>query len=161
MKGFMCFYEDMTDLQNDSYEIGKTYKEEDKGKKYVIYENLEDSLRNYHAEINDVIICIVEGLEGGRKIEDTQSEYIERYEFEKIKILKEVPREFIIEYALNLYEFRLMRFLQSFKLTDEEKDKFRLKFGSDLRMKSTIDYYINGKKDAYKEEIKNKSHKKR
>ena len=161
MKGFMCFYEDMTDLQNDSYEIGRKYNEEDKGKKFTIYKNLEDSLRNYHAEINDVIICIVEGLEGGRKIEDTVYEFIERYEFDSIKILKRVPREFVIEYGLNLYDFRLERFLSSYKLTDEEKDKFRLKFGKDPNSKSTIDYYINGKKDAYKEEIKNKSHKKR
>lgn len=158
MKGYMCFFEDMTDLQHDKYEIGKTYTEKDKGKRYTIYDRLEDSLRNYHCDVNDVIICIVEGLEGGRKIEDTVYEFIERYEFDSIKILKRVPREFVIEYGLNLYEERLIRFLQGFKLTDEEKEKFRVKFGNHFREESTIDYYINENKNAYKEALEKEKH---
>ena len=158
MKGYMCFFEDMTDLQHDKFEIGKTYTEKDKKKRYTIYDRLEDSLRNYHGDVNDVIICIVEGSGEGRQIADTVYEYIGRYEFENITIIKALSREFIIEYGLNLYEERLIRFLQGFKLTDEEKEKFRVKFGNYYREESTIDYYINENKNAYKEEKEKEKH---
>ena len=158
MKGYMCFFEDMTDLQHDKFKIGERYNKDDKNKRFVIYEYLEDSLRNYHAERNNVNICFVLGYGDGRKIEDTASDYIERYEFDNVAIIKEVPREFIIEYGLNLYDQRLIRFLQGFKLTNEEKDLFRLKFEGDRRAFPIIDYYINGNIYAFKEALEKEKH---
>ena len=64
-------------------------------------------------------------------------------------IVKKLTREEIILYGLDLQEFRLMRFISSFKLNNREKELFRNKFKNNTLINEYMDYYQDNKKDVF------------
>ena len=133
MKGFICYNNMIRNIANKN--------------PYTINLYLEDAFRNY----NDSSIYLVEGKGEGRHVPDLVDEFLERYDFEEIKILKKMTREEIVEYGLRLDGKRLERFLSYFKLTDEEKDLFVNNFDKNSDEMYAIRYYALGQKNAFKE----------
>ena len=73
------------------------------------------------------------------------------YAVSKLEILKKLTREEIIENGLSLSELRVRRFLEGFKLTEDEIKLFLEKFSKNesLQIENVIDYYQRGNLDAF------------
>lgn len=154
--GYKCFNEDMTNRYGLKLEVGKIYgvngeiKFGNDGNGYHFCKNMEDTFRYFDAMNNDVSICLVKGTGKIIEYEDDYNGYYDMYASENIEVLKRLTREEIIMYALNLNSISVCRFIQGFKLTDEEIELFKEKFSKNNNVLSYIDYYQLKNKDAFK-----------
>lgn len=136
---------------NSEFKEGNIYTYEGKiqPKKYGYHFalRLEDTLRFGNAREEDIIVCEVTALGNITKYEDEYNDYYDLYVTDKLRIDKILSREEILEYASNLPDYRLIRFIISMKLSDEEIKLFLNRSAEVLRY---IDYYHNGNKEAFK-----------
>ena len=160
--GYKCFQKGLVNRYGVSFQVGKTYTCDGdivfgtSGNGFHMCERLEDTLRFFDTFHEEVDICLVIGMGECVKRDDEYNDYYDMYVCEKMYIIKKLTREEIITYGLNLLEFRLTRFISSFKLNDEEKRLFRDKFKNDRLVNEIIDYYQDNKKDVFKRELVNK-----
>lgn len=154
--GYKCFNSDMTNRYGDKFEVGKTYSVKgeirfgNQGNGFHLCKNIEDTLRYFDAMNDEVKICLVRGFGNFVEEEDYYNDYYDMFSFENIEIIKHLDREEIIHIGLNLNELRVCRFIQGFKLTDDEIEMFKEKFRNNMRVLQHIDYYQIGNKDAFK-----------
>lgn len=121
---------------------------------YHFAKRLEDTIR-YSGTGSPIIAEVI-----GSGIIDEGSDdyygYYDIYSASDIRIVRYLTRTEIIEYALNLKDHRLKRFIVNFELTNEELDMFIQENSS---LKQTIkDYELRAK--VKKKELKNKITKK-
>lgn len=155
MKGYKCFNKDMTNLYGDKFEVGKKYsiigklKVGTNGNGFHICRNFEDTLKYFGAFNTEIVICEVSG--SGSILSSWDDYYgYEKYAVSELEIIRVVPREEIIEMALNFNEERVLRFIQLFKLTEDEINKFSKVFANYIRILKAIEYYQKGNKKVYK-----------
>lgn len=163
IKGYKCFYKDLKNLYNIKFEIGKTYSTTG-NIKYGIYgngfhmcKNIEDTFKFFDIKNNKIEICEVIGLGKIVTYEDKYYDYYDMYSVEKIYIKRKLIREEIIEIGLNLPEIRLVRFIEGYKLTDNEINLFKNKFYNNKRILNYISYYQENKEDVFKLTFKKQS----
>ena len=153
--GYKCFQKGLINRYGVNFKVGETYHSGGNiifgvdGNGYHMCERLEDTLRFFDAFNEEVDICSVIGMGECVKRDDEYNDYYDMYVCEKMYVIKKLTREEIITYGLNLYEMRLMRFISSFKLTEEEIKLFRDKFKNNYLVSKYIDYYQDNKKDAF------------
>lgn len=142
MEGYKIFIGNKDNFVNNygfQFEEGKIYETDQdiypKKAGFHFAKRLEDTLRYGNAREEDVIICKVTALGKIIEYEDDYYGYYDLYVTDKIKIDKILTREDIISYALELPEYRLERFIQTMKLSDEEVKLF-------MGKSSLIDKYI-------------------
>jgi len=149
MKGYKCFNKDFTNTYGDKFTINHVYSTSDKlslevgGNGFHYCKNLEDTLRYFDAMNEEVIICEVIGSGEILTTCDEYNGYYDIYIAERIEIIKVLTREEIIEMMLNANFFRANRFIQCFKLTETEIEKFKEVFSNKITVLKTIDYYQN------------------
>lgn len=154
--GYKCFNKDMTNRYGCQYEIGKTYSKEGQiefgndGNGFHFCKRLEDTIRYFDAMNDEVSICLVRGFGTIVENEDDYNGYYDMYASEKLEILQKLTREEIILYGLKLHPIRVTRFIQGFKLTDDEIELFKEKFKNYREVLQYIDYYQIGNKEAFK-----------
>lgn len=140
---------------NQVFEVGKIYEvkgrlqPKDLGYHFAL--RLEDTLRYGNAKEEEVVLGEVTALGNVIEYEDEYYGYYDLYVTDKIKIDKILTRKEIINYALNLPDYRLIRLIATMKLNDEEVKLFLNRENEVLKY---IDYYHYGNKDAFK--IKNR-----
>ena len=153
--GYKCFYKGLVNNYGIHYQVGKTYICAGE----IIYGNdgngfhmclrLEDTLRFFDTFSEDVSICEVIGFDECVKRDDEYNGYYDMYACRGMHIVRELKREEIIAYGLNLSEMQLIRFITSFKLNDLEKEMFREKFKGNNLINEHLDYYQDNIKDAF------------
>lgn len=162
MIGYKCFYSGLINRYGIRFDIGKTYytngeiKYGNKGNGFHMCSNLEDTLRYFDAFYDYVDICLVEGYGKTDCFEDEYNGYYDMYACEYLRIIKVLTREEIIDYALNLNEMRVKRFISQFKLNKEEIELFKNKFSKYPDVLNCIAYYQENKKDVYMKLAKQK-----
>lgn len=155
MHGYKCFNSDMTNIYGDKFELGKKYflkgelKIGTRGNGFHIAENLEDTLKYYGALNPDIVVCEVFG--SGDMLSDWDDYYgFLKYAVSELEIVRIIPREEIIQMALQFNEDRAFRFVQLFKLTEEEIKLFDSRYAKYIRVLKAIEYYQKGNKNIYK-----------
>ena len=154
--GYKCFNSDMTNRYGKKFELGKVYSTNGKvkfgnsGNGFHFCKNIEDTLRYFDAIDGEVKICIVRGFGEYAIEEDDYNGYYDMFSIENIEIVKILSREEIIHIALNLNELRVCRFIQCFKLNNDEIELFKEKFNKNRSVHDYIEYYQIGNKEAFK-----------
>ena len=158
--GYKCFNEGLVNRYGVSYQVGKIYNCEGNvkfginGNGFHMCLNLEDTLRFFDSFNEKISICEVIGFGEQVLRNDEYNAYYDMYACSGIYIVKEMAREEIITYGLNLSEMRLIRFISSLKLTDLEKETFRNKFSNNELVNKYIDYYQDNIKTAFSRKLK-------
>ena len=156
IKGFKCFNQGLITNYNEKLNVNKIYfaKDEIKYSKngYHMCVNLEDTLRFFNSFSNPVDIAKVIGFGKTDRYDDEYNDFYEMYAVEFLEIIKVLSREEIIEYAKKLPDYRLIRFISLYKLTDEEIILFKKLFCNNNDILNTILYYQENKTDVYEKE---------
>lgn len=155
VQGYKCFKKGLINNYGVKFQVGGLYHSRGDiifgtlGNGFHMCERLEDTLRFFNTFTENVDICKVIGFGECVKSDDEYNDYYDMYACENMYIVKKLTREEIVLYGLNLCEFRLMRFIASFKLNDNEKKMFRDKFQRQTLINDYLDYYQDSKKDAF------------
>lgn len=116
-------------------------------KGYHFSKKLEDTFRYGDCLHNqEFIICEVESIGETIEYEDEYNGYYELFVTDKLKIIRILNREEIIEYGLKLNGYRLERFISTLKLYPSEIDLF---YGRSEKIDKYIDYYQNNNLEAF------------
>lgn len=152
VRGYKCFNEDFTNRYGMKFEIGKIYiaDKNTKVKKFHLCKNLEDTFRYFDALNNDVRICEVIGDGEVSVYSEKYQGYYDMYSVSQLEIKKELTHDEIISYGLNLDSNKVKRFIEGFKLTEEEMTKFANKFKNEQSVLHVITSYIENNKAVYK-----------
>ena len=145
MFGYKSFNADMTNRYGKKFEVGKIYtvtgtiKFGNNGNGFHMCKNMEDTFRYFDS--TNIAVCEVNGF--GKKVlyEDDYYGFYNMYAVEKIEILKLLKRKEILEYMLNNYPSNVIRFIQLFKLYDDELKLFEDKFKNEYRVIDAIEFY--------------------
>lgn len=149
MIGYKLFNKDLTNQYGNKFEVGVKYKLSGdiafgtNGYGFHFASNLEDTLR--YGELDILNVNSVIGLvEASGEILTRDDEYYGYYDLHcssEIKILKVLSREEVLAEADKMYPERLARFIQGYKLNEEELEYFRTKFNNNYVVNNAIDYY--------------------
>lgn len=126
MIGYKGFNKDMTDRYGNKFEINETYQVNGEVfwgiHGYHMCQNIEDCFRYVDPKIST--FALVEGSGQIKLHEDEYYGYYDMYVCEKMKVLKILSREEIINLLLKASEDRKERFAYFFDLSEEEKNLF-------------------------------------
>lgn len=155
VKGYKAFDKQLKNRYGQQFEVGKDYDclgkaiFGNKGNGYHFCQRLEDTLR-YFDGMNDKI-QIAEVIGSGNVVEccDEYNGYYDMYVATSIKIVRVLSRKEIIEYFLDVPDYRIKRFIQGYKLNKKEIDIFKEKYGSNVSILKTIAYYQENQRDIY------------
>ena len=155
--GFKSFNFDCTNIHGMKFEKGKSYHDSGDikfgthGSGFHFCYRLEDTIRysdyNGSNPLREVQIAKVIGSGIIDEGEDTYNEYFDMYAASDLFIERFLTREEIIQYALDLPEMRLKRFLSLYKLSENELIQFIGKYNC---CDSIIEYYYLDNKDVSK-----------
>ena len=160
MEAYKCFNKGLINRYGTKFEVGKLYKVSGKikfgnsGNGFHSCSYLEDTLRYFDTFSNNVDIALIDGFGNSIIYNDEYNGFYDMYVFEKMIINKVLTRDEIINYGLNLYDFRLKRFLSLYKLDYFEKKMFYDKYKNNNDILNYIEYYQNNKKDVFIKKIK-------
>ncbi len=155
MRLYKCFKKGLVNRYGVKFELNKMYHTDGEisfgndGNGYHMCTYLEDTLRYFNAMNGEVEICLVDGSGKYIKRDDEDNDFFDMYAFENMVILHVYSRSEIFEYAINLPEYRLKRFISLYKLTDDEKSRMIDKYNGNSDILKYIDYYQNGNKEAF------------
>lgn len=165
--GYKAFNKDLTNRYGRQFEVGEEYTTTGKisfgndGNGFHFCKNIEDTLRYFDGVDGEVEIAEVIASGNMDKKEDEYNGYYDMYSAEKIKIRRIIERKELVKMFLFriTVERRVCRFIQLFKLTEEEIEMFKLRYASSITIMDAIAYYQEGQKDIY-EKRSNKTKKK-
>lgn len=147
-KAFSC----MNDRFNNIYKLNNEYKVEGEIKfgqnGFHFCEHLEDVFRYYDGFDEDTVICQVEGYGQIDTHEDKNYGYYDMHATSKMKILKVLSREEIMDIIMGKNIECVKRFIAGYKLTKEEKEQIQDKYNFEI-IEQYIDYYQYDNKEAF------------
>lgn len=159
VKGYKAFNKDHTNRHGMIFESGKTYRAEgpisfgnNSLAGFHLCQNLEDTLRYFPAMKEEITIAQVTGRGDIVEYFDNYYDYYDMYAVEELTIEKFLTRREIIRKFLfdnDMYTDRVCRFTQRFKLTSDEIELFKLRYGTNIKIMDYIAYYQEGKKDIF------------
>lgn len=157
--GYKIFNQDMTNRYGTPFEEGIIYRINLKpifginGCGFHFCKRLEDTLRYYPAMEEEVVLAEVTSLGDLAEREDEYYGYYDMYSTNALRVDHVLKREEIIKMYLenpqDMPEDRVIRFLQGFRLTEEEIARFRLAYFENEKIQNVISYYQEGKTDIY------------
>ena len=161
MEGYKIFDKGLINRYGLKFEENKIYKC-DTSKNVLKYGNhgygihfvkrLEDGLRYFDGMNSDIDIVKVRALGNVLESFDEYYEYYGLCVTDKIYIEHVLTRKEIIEYAVKLPSFRLERFVQGYKLSDDEIN-FIINRVCDSDVNNAILYYQKNEKDVYSKRL--------
>ena len=162
IKGYKAFDNGLINRYGRKFEIDETYTTTgdisfgNNGKGYHFCKNIEDTLRYFDAKTKDIVIAEVTGSEEIVTFNDEYNGYYDMYSARTIKIDRIIDREELIEMFLTKItsELRVMRFIQLYKLTSLEIERFKTRYHKSINILNTISYYQESKLDTYKNQDK-------
>ncbi len=154
--GYKILNTNMTTRFGNKLEIGKIYIADGVikfGKNgFHFCKDIENTFRYMDAQKNEVAICTVVGSGKIEEGYDDYNEYYDMYAAQKIEILKRLTRKEIVTIGLNLPQYKAMRFIGGFHLTDKEIELFEQKFVKNKNVLDIINYYQKSKDKIYMKE---------
>ena len=150
-KGYKCFKKGCEIKIDKIYHFGDGIKFDNDETGYYACKRLEDALRCQTTIDGEIDVAKVTCWGVNREYQDDIYEFYDSFDYEDMVVNEIMPREDIINYGLGLDEVRVKRFISLFKLTKEEILLFKEKFKNDGSVISTIEYYQEGKGDAFKD----------
>ena len=153
IKGFKAFAVDGTNVNGITMEAGKKYhidgaiKYGTQGNGYHFALHLEDTIR-FAADTLPGDCLIAEVIGSGEIVEgwDDYYGYYDLYSCSDLEVIRYLSREEILDYATKLSDIKMKRFIECFKLNDDEIELFS---GRGHIVDLAIDYYQRDMKDAY------------
>lgn len=160
-RGYKAFNADLTNRYGVPFAEGGKYSITgpavfgNQGNGFHFCERLEDTLRYFDAMDGDVKIALVQG--GGEMVEanDEYYGYYDMFSATELEVIRILSRTEIVDMFGSTPGFRTVRFIQGFRLTDEEKAWLRFKHIDNTDVLKAIDYYQDGDKEAYSPEKAN------
>ena len=170
--GYKSVDENFKDISGNKLEENKTYHVNGKviygngGNGYHFAKKLEDTLR-YQLKDEDYLtrpnIAKVVGFGDIVESFDEYYGYYELYAAKNIKILKYLSEEEIINYALNLREDRMLRFVSLYRLNSNEIKLFKNKYLSvdlallyyQMKIRNTYELFYSNNYDKVKKLVRN------
>ena len=158
IKGYKAFNVDLTNRYGSSFEVGKEYSVDgnavfgNHGNGFHFCERLEDTLRYFDAMNGEVSFAEVVGSGNMVEYSDEFYGYYDMYAATELKVLRILKREEIIKMFLSQPSFRMVRFVQGFKLNDDEKELMKCMYADNSEVINAISYYQDGDKDVYSRE---------
>ena len=157
IKGYKAFDNGLINRYGKKFEVEKTYTTNGEisfgndGNGFHFCKNIEDTLRYFDAIENDVLIAEVTASGYIVQYEDEYNGYYNMYSARTIRIDRIIDRKELIEMFLTkiTFEERVKRFIQLFKLTEEEIEMFKEKYKDSIRIINAIKYYQEGETDIY------------
>ncbi len=153
--GYKSFNSDMTNRYGLPFEEGKIYDTEGElkfgidGNGFHFCERLEDTLKFFDGEVERKVAAVT-SLGEVLKRDDEQQDFYDMYVARRLRIDKVLTRKEILEYILSTdIDYRVIRFVMFFKLTEEEIDYFIARYNNNMRIVKAILYYQKGMKDIY------------
>ena len=158
IKGYKCFNKGLITNYNDKLELNKIYHVKDNIKfsqsGFHLCSYLEDTFRYFDTFQNEVDVTEVIGYGNISKYDDEYNGFYDMYSVEFMKIVRVLLREDIIKYAINLPEYRLLRFISLYKLNLNEIKLFKKLYYNNKNIINAIMYYQENIKDVYEKEYK-------
>ena len=156
IKGYKA-YNNMNDRFNNIYELDQEYEVKGPVKfrknGFHFCKNIEDVFRYYDGFDQNTIICEVEGYGEIDTYNDEYYGYYDMYASSKIKILKVLSRDEIIDIVINEGLDEIKRFIAGFKLNNDEIELILEKFNEET-VEKYINYYQKDDKEAFQRKRK-------
>lgn len=158
--GYKCFNKNLINSYGKKFSVGKIYvasgiiKFGTCGNGFHICKNIEDTFRYFDTSKNDICVCEVIGSGKIDECHDEYNEYFDMYSVEKLKIIRQLTREELIQIGLNLHELRAIRFVSTLSLCIDEISLFKEKFNKSRDVLNAIAYYQENDKEIYNKEFK-------
>jgi len=161
--GYKCFNKAHTNRYGMEFVEGRTYTSSSSDVSfgnnnksgYHMCKNMEDTFRYFPADSEDISVAKVTGSGNIVIRDDEYNGFFDMYSVEKIHINKFLTREEVINYFLNKDVSRVCRFIQLFKLTEEEIGLFMNVFSSSTTVINYIMYYQLGDKEIFNKSYDN------
>lgn len=156
--GYKAFNADLTNRYGVPFEEGRKYSVDgpavfgNNGNGFHFCERLEDTLRYFDAMDGEVKIALVEGSGEMVEYNDEYYGYYDMFSATELEVIRVLSRSEIVDMFGGTPGFRTVRFVQGFRLTDEEKAWLRFKHLADVDVLKAIDYYQEGDKESYSPE---------
>ncbi len=147
--GYKAFNKDHTNRYNMLFESGKKYSITGKvkfgieGNGFHFCENLSDVFRYFDSSSDNVSVAVVKGSGKIIKYDDDYYGYYNMYVAQTLTVCLFLSRQEIVEIMLQEDDFNTRKFIQTFKLNDDEKEIFLEKYSHDISMTTFINYYQN------------------
>ena len=160
LHGYKAFNKGLTNRYGKEFKVGETYeisgplKFGNNGNGFHFCERLEDTLRYFPAMEEEIEIAEVTALGNIEEYADEYYCYYDMFCTDKIRIDRVLDRKEIIEMFLDKNNFRVMRFVQGFKLKPMELDLYKLVYESNICVMDSIAYYQEGDKEVYNRRAK-------
>ena len=157
VEGYKCFNEGLINRYCFSFEVDKEYhidgdiKYQSNG--FHMCKNLEDTLRYFDTFNENVDIAKVVGYGEVYTYDDEYNGFYDMYATEYIKLLQVLSRKEIINYALNLPEEQVKRFISLYKLNNDEILLFNEKFNKFNDVLMAIEYYQEHNTKVYEKKL--------
>lgn len=157
IEGYKAFYKELINSYGQKFEVGHYYEIDTNGQGvkygndgigYHFCKNLEDCLRFFDGLNQDIAIAKVLAIGENKEWFDNYYGYYDVYVTSHMYIEHLLNRKEIIEYALKLHPCKLRRFIQGYRLTEEEMSLL-IENDSYGFIKKDIRYYQLGDKNAY------------
>lgn len=165
IKGYKTFNDGLVNRYGKKFELGKIYSVDGEvsfgndGNGFHFCKNIEDTFRYFNANEDKVVVAEVTGFPEIVTFNDEYNGFYDMYSAKSIRIDRIINRKELIKMFLTkiTFEPRVIRFIQLFRLTDEEIELFKLWYASSPNIINAILYYQENKKDVYeKNYLKNK-----
>ena len=153
--GYKSFNRNFTNRYGLKFSVGMTYKACGEirfgvlGNGFHMCSNMEDTFRYFDSFSDDIVVCEVIGSGENITYNDEYNGYYDMYAVETLTIVRKLEREEIIKIGQQMTEYRVIRFVQGFKMTLEEIKLFEDKFSNNQNVLDAIAYYQKGQLDVY------------
>lgn len=144
VKGYKAFNKNMTNRYNTEFIEGEIYYTEgplkfgNNGNGYHFCQRLEDTLRYFPAMEEEIKIAKVTSYEDYIVRDDEYYGYYDLYAARTISIDKILSHEDIIEEMISANYAAATRFVKSFKLSEEELQRFKSVYASSLDVQRAL-----------------------
>ncbi len=157
IRGYKVFNKDFTNRYGKKFEVGQTYSADGQVKFAAAHgihfcTNLEDVFRYFDAVEDEVTVAEVSTEDCGEnlvKYDEEYNGYYDMYACKTIKIERVLTREEIFEMIMKKGEISIRKFLATYKLNEEEREKF-LRMNTNKFLNGIFEYYQNKNTSYFK-----------
>ena len=158
--GYKAFNKDMTNRYGKKLEVGRIYqttgspKFGNEGNGFHFCERLEDTLRYFNGREEEILLTKVTSFGPLASYQDEYNGYYDMFATTIIRVDQILSRQEVIAQALVMPVPRVVRFVQGYRLTEEEIEKFKGQFLGEREVEDAIAYYQEGNTKVYEERAK-------
>lgn len=158
--GFKCFNKGLINQHGVKFHPNKIHKVNgevvfgNSGNGYHFCKDIENTLRYFHVDADQIDLCKVEGSGDIKTSNDEYNGYFDMYVASELKVVSILSFDDILSEVNNMCVDRFIRFIQSYPLDkhifmDLVNQKFANNFHIKERINKHYSYYQEGNEDAF------------